>query len=202
MLLQIMCWYYLSNMRNIALSPITWTVVPLMLCIFFRAKHVQSNTQVVLKASTLDFFNENTVKQASFHAHFEDDKHHGMSDWEITLIDQTKSVDNLRRKESFWQYQLNTFQPNRLNECNLALFWCAYLLKFYNVFIFTAMTHYIYCNTLISTLTLRVLIILLFTLLSLLLILLLLLSLLPVLFYFIYLFHLKFICLLIYLFIY
>ena len=38
----------------------------------------------------------NTVKQASFHAHYEDDKHHGMSDWEITLIDQAESTDDLR----------------------------------------------------------------------------------------------------------
>ena len=42
-----------------------------------------------------------TVKQASFHAHFEDDKHHGMRDWETTLIDQTEGVDDLRRRGSF-----------------------------------------------------------------------------------------------------
>ena len=45
-----------------------------------------------------------------------------MSDWESTLIDQTESVDNLRRRESFWQYELNTFQPNGLNERDVALF--------------------------------------------------------------------------------
>ena len=68
------------------------------------------------------FVKENTVKQGSFHAHVEDDKHHGMSDWEITLIDQTESVDNLRRRESFWQYEIDTFQPNGLNERDVALF--------------------------------------------------------------------------------
>ena len=31
-----------------------------------------------------------------------------MSDWEITLIDQTESVDDLGRRESFWQYELDT----------------------------------------------------------------------------------------------
>ena len=45
-----------------------------------------------------------------------------MSDWESTLIDQTESVDNLRRRESFWQYELDTFQPNGLNERDAALF--------------------------------------------------------------------------------
>ena len=45
-----------------------------------------------------------------------------MSDWESTLIDQTESVDKLRRRESFWQYELDTFQPNGLNERDVALF--------------------------------------------------------------------------------
>ena len=98
-----------------------------MLCIFFHAKHAGNNTQVVLKVFNLDLTITcqpigNTVKQASFHAHFEDDKHHGISDWEITLIDQTDSVDNLRRREYFWQYELDTFQPNGLNERDVALF--------------------------------------------------------------------------------
>ena len=64
----------------------------------------------------------NTVKQASFHAHFEDDKHHGISNCEITLIDQTDSADDLRRRQSFWQYELDPFQPNGLNERDEALF--------------------------------------------------------------------------------
>ena len=45
-----------------------------------------------------------------------------MSDWEITLIDQTDSVDNFRRRESFWQYELDSLQPNGLNERDVTLF--------------------------------------------------------------------------------
>ena len=62
---------------------------------------------------------ENTIKEASFHAHFEDVKHHGMSDWEINLVDQAESVDDFRRRETFWQYELNTFQPNGLSLMSL-----------------------------------------------------------------------------------
>ena len=80
-----------------------------MLCIFLHGKHARNNTQVVLKIFDLDltitsqpivrsFIKGNTIKQASFQAHFEDDKHHGISDWEITLIDQTDSVNDLRRR--------------------------------------------------------------------------------------------------------
>ena len=102
-----------------------------MLCIFFHAKHVQNNTPVVLKVSELDLtITSQPVgislkgmplfpKQASFHAHCEDDEHRGMSDCEITHIDQTESVDDLRRRESFLQYELDSFQPNGLNECDV-----------------------------------------------------------------------------------
>ena len=62
------------------------------------------------------------------------------------------------------------------------------------VLIFSGLTHYIYCSTLISTIFLRVLIILLFTvviIINFVLLLLLLLLLLPLPFRFIYLFHLR-----------
>ena len=100
-----------------------------------------------------NFIKRNTVKQALFHPRFEDDKYHGISDWEITLIAQTESVDDLRRREPFWQYERNTLQPNWLNELDVAL-------------IFSGLTHYIYCSTLISIIILRVLIILLSTLIA------------------------------------
>ena len=91
-----------------------------------------------------------------------------MSDWEITLIDQAESVDDLRRRESFWQYELDSFQSNGLNERDVILFWCVHsfdvLLNLYIVFIFNGLTHYVYCIALISLIILRVLIILLFTL--------------------------------------
>ena len=43
------------------------------------------------KSAHRNFIKENTVKKASFLTHFEDGKHHGMSDWEITLIDEVGS---------------------------------------------------------------------------------------------------------------
>ena len=45
-----------------------------------------------------------------------------MSDWEIALIDQTECVDDITRREYFWQYELDTFQPNGQNELDVALF--------------------------------------------------------------------------------
>ena len=59
-----------------------------MLCIFFHAKHILNNTQVVRKFSDPDL---TTISQPigvslkripsnKRHAYSEDDKHHGMSD--------------------------------------------------------------------------------------------------------------------------
>ena len=62
------------------------------------------------------------VKQELFHAHFTEGLHQGESDWEVRLIDQGFSVDDVRRRESYWQHELDTFQPNGLNEREVPLF--------------------------------------------------------------------------------
>ena len=56
------------------------------------------------------------VKQESFHAHFTEGLHQGDGDWEVRLVDQGVSVDDVRRRESYWQYELDTFQQNGLNK--------------------------------------------------------------------------------------
>ena len=89
------------------------------------------------------------IKQASFHAHFEDDKHHGVSAWEITLIDQIDSVDDLRRRESFWQYEFKTLSSLMDLMSVMWQFLTLFLtLPFSIVFIFSGLIHYIYCSTL------------------------------------------------------
>ena len=55
------------------------------------------------------------VKQESFHTHFADDVHGGEGDWEVRLIDQSDSTEDQ-------QHELDTFQPNDLNELKVALF--------------------------------------------------------------------------------
>ena len=62
------------------------------------------------------------VKQESFHAHFAGGFHQRESDREVRLIDQGVSVDDVRWRKSYWQHELDTFQPNGLNEREVALF--------------------------------------------------------------------------------
>ena len=67
-------------------------------------------------------FGKKKVKQESFKAHFSEVSHNGEDDWEVRLIDQTDNVEELRKRESFWQYELDTFKPHGLNESEVALF--------------------------------------------------------------------------------
>ena len=67
-------------------------------------------------------FEKKKVKQESFNAHFKEVNHNGEDDWEVRLIDQTDNVENLGKRESFWQHELDIFQPNGLNEREVALF--------------------------------------------------------------------------------
>ena len=40
----------------------------------------------------------------------------------MRLIDQTDNVEEPRKREYFWQHELDTFQANGLNEREVALF--------------------------------------------------------------------------------
>ena len=69
-----------------------------------------------------NFLKRKRVKQVSFNAHFAEANHNGEEGWEVRLIDQTDNVEDLSKRESFWQHELETFQPNGLNEHEMALF--------------------------------------------------------------------------------
>ena len=53
--------------------------------------------------------------QALFHAHFAQEDHHGEFDFKFKLIDTAVEESQLRAREHFWQYKLNTFIPHGLN---------------------------------------------------------------------------------------
>ena len=69
-----------------------------------------------------NFLRKKKVKQESFNAHIAEANHNGEEDWEVRFIDQTDTVEDLRKREFFWQHELETFQPNGLNEREVALF--------------------------------------------------------------------------------
>ena len=63
------------------------------------------------------------VFQRSFHEHFAQEDHNGDQDWEFILIDQCETLKELRRKEAFWQYKLDTFIPKGLNDRDVPVFY-------------------------------------------------------------------------------
>ena len=56
------------------------------------------------------------ISQASLMEHFCAPDHHGMDDWSFQLIDWAENLPRLRERESFWQYRLQSFIPQGLNE--------------------------------------------------------------------------------------
>ena len=73
------------------------------------------------RSSQRNFEKGKKVLQESFHSHFTEDCHCGEDDWNVTLIDQANNLEEVRRKESFWQHELNTFEPHGLNEREVTL---------------------------------------------------------------------------------
>ena len=59
-------------------------------------------------------------KVKKFNSHFAEVNHDGEDDWEVRLIDQTDNVEELRKRKSFWQQELDTSQPNGLDESEVA----------------------------------------------------------------------------------
>ena len=59
---------------------------------------------------------DKVVPQESFHSHSSQLGHIGMADWQFMLIHSASDTNTIRRKESFWQFKLNTFWPDGLNE--------------------------------------------------------------------------------------
>ena len=77
------------------------------------------------RRSYRNFLRNKKAKQESSkaHAHFVEGFHQGESDWEVRLIDQGVSVDDdVRWRESYLQHELDTFQPNELNDREVVFF--------------------------------------------------------------------------------
>ena len=59
------------------------------------------------------------LKQNRFHEHYCSDRHNGIEDWVVTLIDSAGTLKELRRKELYWMYKLKTYAPYDLKERNI-----------------------------------------------------------------------------------
>ena len=59
------------------------------------------------------------LKQKPFHEHYCSDRHNGIRDWVITLIDSADTLKELRKKKLYWIYKLKTYAPYGLNESDV-----------------------------------------------------------------------------------
>ena len=64
------------------------------------------------RCANRNFLKRKKGKQDSFNAYFGEVNHIGEDDWEVRLIDQTDNIEDLRKRKSFWQHKLESFQSN------------------------------------------------------------------------------------------
>ena len=81
-----------------------------------RINNYKSQFRAYCNQKNVGTVHSKVVPQGSLFEHFLQDNHHGMSDWKFQLIDRSYNEEQLRKRESFWQYKLETFVPKGLNE--------------------------------------------------------------------------------------
>ena len=73
------------------------------------------------KSTQRKFVNKDAVpkqalKQKHFHEHYCSDRHNGIENWVITLIDSADTLKKQWKKKLHWIYELKTYAPYGLNE--------------------------------------------------------------------------------------
>ena len=116
---------YSIRLQNLNCAP--KNVVYLFTCKTCHKQHIGSTEEFRsrfnnCRCSHRNFLRNKKVKQQPFHVHLAEGRHQGESDWKVRLIDQGVRVDAVRQRKSFWQHELHAFQPNGLNEREVALF--------------------------------------------------------------------------------
>ena len=81
----------------------------------FRSR-ANNNKSTQRKFVSKEAVPKQALKQKHFHEHYCSDKHNGIEDWVITLIDSANTLTELRRKELYWMYKLKTYALYGLNE--------------------------------------------------------------------------------------
>ena len=62
------------------------------------------------------------VSQQRFHEHYGQQSHEEIDNWQFTLTRQCEAHEQLKERETFWQYRLKTLYPYRLNEKRKCLY--------------------------------------------------------------------------------
>ena len=81
-----------------------------------RANNYKSTQRKFVKKEAVP---KQALKQKRFHEHYCSDRHNGIEDWVITLIDSADTLKELRRKELYWMYKLKTYAPYGLNDSDV-----------------------------------------------------------------------------------
>ena len=63
------------------------------------------------KSAHRSYRKKRKVSQQRFYEHHGQQSHHGIDDWQFTLIEQCETHKQLKERETFWQHRLLRFYP-------------------------------------------------------------------------------------------
>ena len=113
------------NLRKGTLDCNSRCVVYKLQCKTCNAQYIGSTTTPFrlrfnnYKSQFRSFLRGNSTPQAHLFSHFTQGDHNGMEDWSFQIIDKSYNTQQLREREAFWQFKLDTFAPRGLNERNV-----------------------------------------------------------------------------------
>ena len=82
----------------------------------FRFNNYKSQFNAYQRQLEAENHSVKVIPQAHLFSHFLQEGHNGMDDWEFQLIDKSHNLKQVRERESFWQFKLDTFLPKGLND--------------------------------------------------------------------------------------
>ena len=81
-----------------------------------RQKQNLEQDLIIIKVHTGPTEKNERYQEQSFHGHYGQHSHNSIDDWYFTLIEQCKTNEQLKERETFWQHRLKTLYPYGLNE--------------------------------------------------------------------------------------
>ena len=86
------------------------------LLMLVRQKQNLEQDLIIIKVHTGPKKRNRKISQQRFHELYMQNRHNGIDDWQLKLIEQCETHEQLKQRETFWQHRLKTFDPYGVHE--------------------------------------------------------------------------------------
>ena len=86
------------------------------LLMLVRQKQNLEQDLIIIKVHTGPKKKNRKISQQRFHELYMQNRHNGIDDWLLKLIEQCETHEQLKQRETFWQHRLKIFDPYGVHE--------------------------------------------------------------------------------------